>query len=138
MAVHSGGSQFSRRNHLVRISLRIYRALANAFPREFKEAYGDELIQVTEDAIDSIWRRDGLSGVVRLLADIAIRLPIEYLAELRQDIHYGLRMLASSPGFTLVALASLSLGICIATCAISEMNGLVLRTLPDVPRPDQL
>src|SRR5216684_2458191 len=60
-----------------------------------------------------------------------------YLAELRQDIRYGLRMLARSPGFTAVALVSLSLGICIATCAYSEMNGL-LRDLPGVRNPDQL
>ena len=63
--------------------------------------------------------------------------PLEYLAELRQDIRYGLRMLAGSPGFTAVALVSLSLGICIATCAYSEMNGL-LRDLPGVPNPDEL
>jgi predicted permease len=60
-----------------------------------------------------------------------------YLAELRQDIRYGLRMLAGSPGFTAVALVSLSLGICIATCAYSEMNGL-LRDLPGVRNPDEL
>ena len=60
-----------------------------------------------------------------------------YLAELRRDVRYGLRMLAGSPGFTAVALVSLSLGICIATCAYSEMNGL-LRDLPGVPEPGQL
>jgi len=66
-----------------------------------------------------------------------MRIPAEHLAELRQDIRYGLRMLARSPGFTAVALVSLSLGICIATCAYSEMNGL-LRDLPGVPKPDEL
>jgi macrolide transport system ATP-binding/permease protein len=60
-----------------------------------------------------------------------------YLTELRQDIRYGLRMLAGSPGFTAVALVSLSLGICIATCAYSEMNGL-LRDLPGAQNPGQL
>jgi len=59
------------------------------------------------------------------------------ILQLRQDIRYGLRMLAGSPGFTAVALISLSLGICIATCAYSEMNGL-LRDLPGVPLPGQL
>jgi predicted permease len=59
------------------------------------------------------------------------------LAELRQDVRYGLRMLARSPGFTAVALISLSLGICIATCAYSEMHGL-LRDLPGVPHPGEL
>ncbi len=122
----------------VAMSLRLYRKLANVFPQEFKNAYGEELVQVTEDAIDFIWRRDGLLGLIRLLLDIAVRVPAEYAAELRQDIHHGVRMLASSPGFTAVAVISLSLGICIATCAYSEMNGLVLRSIPEVPQPDQL
>jgi predicted permease len=119
------------------IGLRLYRALANAFPYEFKNAYGDELVQVTEDAIDEIWQRHGLPGLLRLLLDIALRIPAEYLAELRRDVRYGLRMLAGSPGFTAVALISLSLGICIATCAYSELHGL-LRDLPGVPNPDEL
>jgi len=62
---------------------------------------------------------------------------MKHLAELRQDIRYGLRMLAGSPGFTAVALVSLSMGICIATCAYSEMNGL-LRDLPGVRNPGEL
>jgi predicted permease len=49
-----------------------------------------------------------------------------------------LRMLAGSPGFTAVALISLGLGICIATCALSEMNGMVLRHLPGVAKPSEL
>src|ERR1035438_783786 len=119
------------------VTLRIYRALARAFPQEFKNVYGDELLQVAEDAIEPVWRRHGFAGLVRLLLDVAIRVPAEYLAELRQDIRHGLRMLAGSPGFTAVALISLSLGICIATCSYSEVNGL-LRDLPGVPNPDQL
>jgi predicted permease len=124
-------------NRPVEIGLRLYRALAGAFPYEFKNAYGDELVQVTEDAIDEIWRRRGMPGLIRLLLDIALRVPAEHLAELRQDIRYGLRMLARSPGFTAVALISLSLGICIATCAYSELHGM-LRDLPGVPNPDEL
>ena len=61
-----------------------------------------------------------------------------YFADLRQDIRHGLRVLAGSPGFTSVALISLTLGIAIATCAYSEMNGLILRDLPVVSNPDQL
>jgi predicted permease len=119
------------------VTLRIYRALASAFPHEFKNVYGDELMQVAEDAIESVWRRHGIPGLIRLLLDIAIRVPAEYLSELRRDVRHGLRMLAGSPGFTAVALISLSLGICIATSAYSEVNGL-LRDLPGVPNPDQL
>lgn len=75
---------------------------------------------------------------MRLLTASVTRAPVEYLAELRQDIRYGLRMLAGSPGFTAVALVSLSLGIAIATCAYSEMNGMILRDLPGVARPGEL
>ena len=127
-----------RRRRPVAIGLRLYRALARAFPYEFKNAYGDDLAQMTEDAIEPVWQRYGALGLVRLLADIAIRVPIEHLAELRQDVRYGLRMLAASPGFTLVALVSLSLGIAVATCAYSEVNGLILRNLPGVPKPQEL
>ncbi|MGO8736149.1 MAG: ABC transporter permease [Terriglobia bacterium] len=125
-------------NRPVAISLRLYRALACAFPFEFKNAYGDELVQLTEDAIEPIWQRHGVLGLLRLLTDIAIRVPIEHLAELRQDVRYGLRMLANSPGFALVALVSLSLGIAMATCAYSEVNGMILRNLPGVPKPEEL
>lgn len=61
-----------------------------------------------------------------------------HLAQFGQDVRYGLRGLFASPGFTLVALLSLSLGICIATCAFSEMNGMALRTVPDVHHPGEL
>src|SRR5712692_3044257 len=122
----------------VAISLRLYRALARTFPYEFKNAYGEELVQVTEDAIESIWRRHGIVGLAGLLMDIAIRIPAEHLAEFWRDLRYGLRMLAGSPGFTAVALISLSLGLTVVTCAYSEVNGLILRDLPGVPKPDEL
>jgi predicted permease len=35
-------------------------------------------------------------------------------------------------------MLSLSMGICIAACAFSEMNGIVLRNLPIVSKPDEL
>src|SRR5579872_6736294 len=47
-------------------------------------------------------------------------------------------MLGNSPGYTLVALISLSLAIAIATCGFSEVNGLILRDIPSVPKPDDL
>lgn len=54
-----------------------------------------------------------------------------------QDIRYGFRMLAASPGFTTVAVLSLTIGIG-ANCAIfSFADALLLRPLP-VARPDEV
>jgi len=63
---------------------------------------------------------------------------IEHLTLLWEDTRHGLRILARAPGFTTVAVISLSLGICVATCAYSEMNGIVLKSVPRVAKPDEL
>ena len=69
----------------------------------------------------------GLPGLLRPPADIALRVPFEYLAEFRRDVRYGFRALAASPGFTAVALVSPMLGIGVATASFSEMNGFGTR-----------
>ena len=64
--------------------------------------------------------------------------PREYLSGFGKDFRYALRTLAQSPGFTAVALVSLTVGACIATCALSEMNGMVWRDVPAIARPGEL
>jgi macrolide transport system ATP-binding/permease protein len=98
-------------NPPVKVCLRLYRALARAFPHEFQMLYGQDLERLGEDSAPEIWRRHGLWGLIRLVADIAVRLPAEYLSELRGDTRYALRTLAKSPGFAAVGIVSLMLGI---------------------------
>ncbi len=109
---------------------RIYRRLAQAFPHEFKMAYGDELMQLGDDVVQQIAKRHGAAGLIRLLADIAIRLPIEYLSEMRQDMRYASRALIKSPGFALVGIVSMGLGIGLTTNVYGSKWELLTRELP--------
>src|SRR5215831_8617527 len=55
---------------------------------------------------------------------------VSLIENLSQDVRYALRMLAKSPGFTVVVILSLVLGIGTNTAIFSLIDALMLKALP--------
>jgi macrolide transport system ATP-binding/permease protein len=76
-------------------------------------------------------------GVAQAMEALRDQRGLPWLHDLVSDLRYGCRMLAKNPGFTLVAVLSLAIGIGANTAVFSFADTLLLRPLT-VPRPGEV
>jgi predicted permease len=76
-------------------------------------------------------------GVAQAIEALRDQRGVPWLDDVVRDARHALRLLRRSPGFTIVALLTLSLGIGATSAIFSLFNELLLRPLP-VPEPGRL
>ena len=139
----------------------LYGLVLRCCPREFRERYGAELLW-TVAAREADWanldwrarqrhRVRELRALMRNVYEIRGRSwtgrfsngpsrsprKANLMDDFRNDVRHSLRRLARAPGFTLVAVITLALGIGASTAIFSLINGILIEPLP-YPDADQL
>ena len=85
------------------------------------------------------WRHARLrfGGLERVREEVREARGIRALETVAKDVRYGVRMLRRRPGFTVVAVLSLAIGIGANTAIFSVVNTILLRG-PQIDRPEEL
>jgi putative ABC transport system permease protein len=78
-----------------------------------------------------------LGGVEQVKEEVRTARVGAWLDPLVQDLRYGVRILAKSPGLTAIIIITLALGIGANAAVFAVVDSFILRPLP-VPRPEQI
>jgi predicted permease len=127
---------------------RLYRLLLHAYPRGFRARFGDELTAAFLEGLGRAraigpWRASTFlstrlaDAVLSGLAERWSQRPFPstkgrhmMLSHLAVDLRAALRLMRRQPGFTLVVVLTLAIGIGANTAVFSLIDGMLLRPLP--------
>ncbi len=112
-------------------SFRLYRQLLKLYPAGFRETYREALEREFRDEHNESTGAAALSILwIRITADLAISVPLQFSCEVAQDARHTIRLWARRPWHTGFAILALAIGIGANTGVFSVVNALLLRSLP--------
>src|SRR5579864_9016339 len=82
--------------------------------------------------------RRGLGGLTQIEEECREKRGVNMIEDFVQDLRYGLRQLRRSPGFFVLALSCLTLGIGANTAVFSWIEGILFRPYPAVAHQERL
>ncbi|NYF89881.1 ABC transporter permease [Tunturiibacter empetritectus] len=96
----------------------------------FESQVADKIQAGTSEAEARRTTRLEFGGLDQIKEDCRESRGTQWLASIAQDLRFGSRILAKSPGFSFTAILVLALGIGVSTLAFSLYNLIALQTIP--------